>query len=83
MAAGGGGGVSGVAGAGGWLPSLAAKLYYRHGLFIASNPKLVIFMAILGGLWVCWPLFTLPIYTGEVKVYVESKGTSLRTYHTS
>ena len=55
------------------VPSWVGQQYYRHGLFCASNPKLVLLLTFLGVLYTCRPLFSLPIYSGEVLFY-SSKG---------
>ncbi len=54
------------------LPDWVGRQYYRHGLFCASHPTTVLLLAAGCVLWTCWPLFTLPIYGGEVKVFAET-----------
>ncbi len=53
------------------LPEWVARQYYRHGLFCSSHPRTVLLLAVACALWTCWPLFTLPIYGGEIKVFSE------------
>ncbi len=53
------------------LQDWVASVYYRHGLFCASNPRMVLLLAAACVLWACWPLFSVPIYGGEVKVFKE------------
>jgi hypothetical protein len=53
------------------IPGWVGKQYYRHGLFCASHPRLVLMATILGVFWTCLPLLSLPIYTGEVKLFAQ------------
>ncbi len=53
------------------VQDFVARQYYRHGLFCASHPRLVLVLAAAGVLWACWPLFSLPFFGGEVKVFTE------------
>ena len=53
------------------VPLWVCHQYYRHGLFCASHPRLVLAFTLVGVLWTCFPLFTLPLYTGkdDIEVY--------------
>lgn len=49
-----------------------AQQYYRHGLFCASHPKVVLLFTALGMAWTCYPLLSLQQLTsGQIQRYIE------------
>lgn len=59
------------------IPEMVAQCYYRYGLYVATHPKKVILLAVTSFLFLCAPLWHLPILPGYLpQEYV----TSLKNY---
>ena len=41
--------------------------YYSH-----SQPLAVLVFAFVGIVWACYPLLTIPVYSGDAKIWVQS-----------
>ena len=54
------------------VPQWVAQQFYRHGLFCASQPLAVLVFAFVGIVWACYPLLTIPVYSGDAKIWVQS-----------
>ncbi|TRY79121.1 hypothetical protein TCAL_05977 [Tigriopus californicus] len=54
------------------IPDWVAQQYYRHGLFCASHPKVVLLFTALGMAWTCYPLLSLQQLTsGQIQRYIQ------------
>ncbi|XP_039279240.1 sterol regulatory element-binding protein cleavage-activating protein [Nilaparvata lugens] len=60
------------------LPERVAQLYYAHGLFCATHPYIVIFLALSLTLLCCYPLLSLPL-PGNVPQQYASHGNQTLT----
>ncbi len=56
------------------VPEVVAHWFYRHGLFCAGHPKLVLLTSILGVLSVCRSQLELPVYSGKVETFAQTMG---------
>ncbi len=54
------------------VPDWVSKQYYRHGLFCASHPRLVLALAVIAVLYASSPLLTIPIYISRAQTYSEA-----------
>ena len=54
------------------IPDWVARQYYRIGLFCASRPRPVLFLAVITVIYACWPLLSVPIYIGRPATHVET-----------
>ena len=54
------------------VPDWVSQQYYRIGLFCASRPRPVLFLAVLTVIYACWPLLSVPIYIGRPATFVEN-----------
>ena len=54
------------------VPQWVAQQFYRHGLFCSSQPLAVLVFAFVGIVWACYPLLTIPVYSGDAKIWVQS-----------
>ena len=62
------------------IPEWVGQQYYRHGLFCASHPRVVLLFTALGIVWTCFPLLTLQgITSGDVEFHTASSKVDTET----